>query len=87
VPPTAATARLALIGAYNLYPMHELIEHTLMVSGVACKLWMGNFDNYNQEIREEQSALYAFAPDVVVFFPSQDRFHPVNFLTPGKTSR
>jgi FkbH-like protein len=65
--------RLALLGGYSLYPFHELLEHLCEVEGVPCEIWQGDFDNYLSEIMDEASGLYAFAPQVVLFMPSEHR--------------
>src|SRR5881628_273018 len=52
VPPGAAPKkfRVALLGAYSLYPFHELLEHICEMSGTPVELWRGEFDNYLSEI-------------------------------------
>ena len=64
---------LAMLGGYSLYPLHELTEHLLSVSGIDCELWLGNYDNYNSEILEPESPLYSFNPDVVLLLPAESR--------------
>ena len=34
----SARFRLAIVGGYSLYPLHELIEHLLEVKGIPCDL-------------------------------------------------
>src|SRR5512133_2678598 len=33
--------RMALVGAYSLYPLSELVEHLLAVSGFECEIFLG----------------------------------------------
>ena len=69
----AKPVRLAILGGYSLYPLHELIEHLGEVQGTPVELWQGDFDNYISEIMDEGSELYAFAPQVVLLLPSENR--------------
>jgi FkbH-like protein len=65
--------RLAVLGGYSLYPLHELIEHLCEVENLPVELWKGDYDNYIAEIMDEGSALYSFAPEVVFLLPSEHR--------------
>src|SRR5215472_18624203 len=60
-----AKIRLAILGGYSLYPLHELIEHLCETENFPVELWKGDYDNYIAEIMDEDSALYEFAPEVV----------------------
>ena len=65
--------RLAILGGYSLYPLHELIEHICETEKLPVELWKGDFDNYIAEIMDEDSALYSFAPQIVFLLPSERR--------------
>ena len=65
--------RLAILGGYSLYPLHELIEHLCEVEGFPIEIWKGDYDNYISEIMDEDSALYAFAPQIVFLLPPERR--------------
>ena len=65
--------RLAILGGYSLYPLHELVEHFCEVQGAPVELWLGDYDNYISEIMEDGSELYLFAPDVVFLLPAERR--------------
>src|ERR1700685_3502411 len=43
---TAKKIRLAILGGYSLYPLHELIEHLCDVENFPVELWLGDYDNY-----------------------------------------
>ncbi len=58
--------RLAVIGGYSLYPLNELIEHLLSISGITPELFTGEFDNYVSEILDQASPLYAFQPQAII---------------------
>jgi FkbH-like protein len=65
--------RLAILGGYSPYPFHELLEHFCEVAGVPCEVWLGDYDNYISEIMDEASGLYAFAPEIALLIPSEQR--------------
>ena len=73
---TPAALRLAIVGGCSLFPLHDLLEHfmTATHSGAfQAKLFLGDYDNYTPEVLEEDSPLYAFAPEVVLLIPSFQR--------------
>lgn len=65
--------RLALLGGYSLYPLHELLRHLLETSGVCCELFLGDYDNFVSEIMETESPLYRFRPQAVFLLPGVQR--------------
>jgi FkbH-like protein len=68
------TRRIALVGAANLRPLVDFIEHFATVLGhVNCEIWTGDFDNYYSEILDAESELYEFKPDTVLVLPSERR--------------
>jgi len=71
--PSAPALRLAILGGYSLYPLHELIEHLCETEGQPLELWQGDYDNYIAEIMDDASALYTFAPQVVFLLPAERR--------------
>ncbi len=71
--PPPEKLRLAMLGGYSLYPLHELIAHLCEVENLPLELWQGDYDNYLSEIMEDGSALYAFAPHVVFLLPAERR--------------
>ena len=74
-PPVAAPIkiRLALVGGYSLYPLHELLEHFCEIQGTPIELWLGDYDNYISEVMDDDSELYAFKPQVVFMLPAERR--------------
>jgi len=65
--------RLAILGGYSLYPLHELIEHLCEVENTPVELWQGDYDNYISEIMDDESELYDFAPQIVFLLPAERR--------------
>ncbi len=86
VRPTASTKtlRLAILGGYSLYPLHELIEHLCEVENFPVELWQGDYDNYISEIMDDGSELYAFAPHVVFILPAERRCTYTGHLTDAR---
>jgi FkbH-like protein len=79
--------RLAILGGYSLYPLHELIEHICDIENVPVELWKGDFDNYISEIMDEASGLYAFSPQVVFLLPSERRCAYTGKLTDPRAAQ
>lgn len=71
--PAGEKLRLAILGGYSLYPLHELIEHLCEAENLPVELWQGDYDNYISEIMDQGSELYAFAPQVVFLLPAERR--------------
>ncbi|MBI3878953.1 MAG: HAD-IIIC family phosphatase [Verrucomicrobia bacterium] len=88
--PAAAGAplRLAILGGCSLYPLHELLTHLLAVAGVACELFLGDYDNYVAEISEAGGALYQFRSEVILLLPGAQRCkHPGALTDPPDAVR
>jgi len=68
--PSKEKLRVAILGGYSLYPLHELVEHLCEVENFPLELWQGDYDNYIAEIMDDDSELYAFAPQVVLLLPA-----------------
>ncbi|HEX4349806.1 MAG TPA: hypothetical protein VH251_05445, partial [Verrucomicrobiae bacterium] len=71
--PPKETLRLAMLGGYSLYPLHEFIEHICEIEKIPVELWQGDYDNYISEIMDDRSELYSFAPQVVFLLPAERR--------------
>ncbi|MBI5772284.1 MAG: HAD-IIIC family phosphatase [Verrucomicrobia bacterium] len=67
---TPEKLRLALVGGYSLYPLHELLEHFLETQGAPVELFVGDYDNFTSEITDGAGRLHAFRPQVLFFLPS-----------------
>ena len=79
--------KLALLGGCSLFPFHDLLEHLCESNGMPCEIWRGNFDNYAAEIMDENSALYAFGPEVAVLIPSEPRCRYPGHLTDDRETQ
>lgn len=62
----AATLRLALIGSSTLDDLLVYLDLNCRLAGLHPETFLGGFNQYTQEILDPGSALYEFAPDVVI---------------------
>jgi FkbH-like protein len=69
-PCVAKPVRIAFLGGYNLYPLHELTEHFLECNGFDCEKWIGKYDNYLHEMTEPDNGLLPFQPRVTLVLPA-----------------
>jgi FkbH-like protein len=65
--------KLALIGAYTLFPIQEIVAHLLELECYNVELFIGEYDNYHNEILDFNSELNKFCPEFLFFFPSAER--------------
>ena len=88
-PPGPATppVRLAILGGYSLYPLHDLLEHLCSSQGTPVEVWMGDYDNYASEIMDEAGELYSFAPQVVLLLPAEGRCKYSGPLTDARAAQ
>lgn len=85
--PKRPRKRLAIVGGYSLYPLHELVEHLCETERLDVELWKGDFDNYVAEIMEDESGLHAFRPHIVAILPSAHRCRYSGLLTDPRDSQ
>jgi FkbH-like protein len=71
--PAGKPIRIALLGGCSLHPLQEIFEELLTSAGFACTFFVGEYDNYNAEIRDQSSPLYKFSPNVTVILPAERR--------------
>ena len=81
---SAEPVRLAMLGGYSLYPLHELVDHLCEIQGTPVELWQGDYDNYVAEIMDEGSELYGFKPKVVLLLPAENRCKYSGLLTDAR---
>jgi FkbH-like protein len=61
-----APCRLAILRSFTIEPVVPLLRATAFTNGINLVVHAGEFNTYAQEILDEHSALYRFAPDVVI---------------------
>lgn len=82
--PHSDPLRLAMIGGYSLYPLHDLVRHFLETSEPApatIELFAGAYDNYVSEALDGASPLYEFHPSKVIVIPAARRCRYQGALT------
>ena len=60
------SCRVAILRSFTVEPVVPVVRAAAMVGGIDPVVWVGNFNAYAQEILDENSGLYAFAPDIVL---------------------
>jgi FkbH-like protein len=58
--------RLALLRSFTVEPLVPLLQAAAFAHGIALEVHVGAFNTYAQDILDPTSALYHFAPDVVL---------------------
>lgn len=61
-----ARYRLAILRSFTVEPAVPLLRAAAFASGIDLTVRLGDFNAYPQEILDEQSSLYRFAPDGVI---------------------
>lgn len=60
--------RIALLGSYTLNGIAETFSVKCADSNIGCTTYLSEYDQYNQNILDDNSALYKFAPDITFLF-------------------
>jgi len=63
---TQRTSRAAVIGSYNTAQLVPMLRLAGVRAGVHLELFEGAYDQFQQDLLDPQSALYAFEPDYVI---------------------
>src|SRR5579875_237945 len=58
--------KLAILRSYTVEPIVSLLQAEAFVSGFDLSVHVGDFNAYAQEILDDKSSMYAFAPDAVI---------------------
>lgn len=58
--------RLAILRSFTVEPVVPLLRATAFVNGIDLNVQVGQFNAYIQEILNQDSSLYSFAPDLVI---------------------
>jgi FkbH-like protein len=61
-----ARYRLAILRSFTVEPVVPLLRAAAFASGIDLTVQLGDFNAYPQEILDEESSLYRFAPDGVI---------------------
>jgi len=60
--------KIAILSSFTTNGMEEILTVKCCEQGIIPKLYLAPYNQYNQEILNPQSGLYAFEPDLVVVF-------------------
>ena len=74
--PAARSLRIALLGNATLDHLHSYLLVECERNGLRPHIYQAGFDQYNQEILDPSSGLYAFEPDVVICAVHASRLFP-----------
>lgn len=74
--PRERRIRIAIIGSSTLDHVRAYLEVETRQAGLSPEFYVGPFDQYAQEILDPASALYAFAPDVIIMAIHGRAFFP-----------
>lgn len=72
--------RIAFLGSFTLNGLAETMQVKCAEKKINCTTYVGNYNQYNQEILNPQSNLYKFSPEILFLFIDtrtllQDLFH------------
>jgi FkbH-like protein len=65
-PPASSRVRIAILGSSTLDHVQSYLEVACRQAGLAPSFYLGPFGQYAQDILNDSSPLYAFAPDVIL---------------------
>ena len=60
------SCRLAILRSFTVEPVIPLLRAAAFINGIDLTVQVGQFNTYVQEILNEKSSLYSFAPDIVI---------------------
>jgi FkbH-like protein len=81
-----ATIRIALLGNATLDHLQSYLKIECFRAGLRPEIYQAGFDQYNQEILDPSSGLYAFAPDVLICAVHPSRVFPTLHADPSVLS-
>ncbi len=74
--PDARPLRVAVLRSYTAEPLEPILKLRLLLDGLNPTFWFGGYNQHAQEILDPNSALYAFAPQVVLLLLRIDEILP-----------
>ncbi|OGH69507.1 MAG: hypothetical protein A3C90_00105 [Candidatus Magasanikbacteria bacterium RIFCSPHIGHO2_02_FULL_51_14] len=63
-----ANVRIAVLTSFTVKGIKEILSVQCWRAGMTPDIYLGEYNQYSQEIANEKSGLYAHAPDVVILF-------------------
>ena len=80
--PAAGRVRIAIIGSSTLEYVKSYLEVACRLAGLTPAFYLGPYGQYAQDILDPGSALYAFAPDVIIVAIHGQSFFPDLYESP-----
>lgn len=63
--------KVALVGGSTLYPLSDLIEHTVSTASGAVRVSSGEFNNFRSELLESSPEIDEFGPTIFIVVPDE----------------
>jgi len=60
--------KIAILSSFTMRGIKEILFTKLAMEGIHSEIYLGEYNQYNQEIIDNKSALYDFNPDVIILF-------------------
>ena len=74
--------RIALLSSFTINGLEETLRVLCFQNKVDCKTYVGNYNQYNQEILNKDSDLYKFNPDITILILDTRNFLGDLFFSP-----
>jgi FkbH-like protein len=72
----AAPLRVAILRSYTAEPLEPILRFRLLIDGYNPSSWFGGFNQYAQEILDDNGALTRFHPDVILLLVRLEELVP-----------
>jgi len=66
-PPAKRTAKAAVLGSYTTTQLVPMLQLAALRQGVLIETYESDYDQYQQDVLDPSSGLYAFGPDFILF--------------------
>ncbi len=77
--PAARTAKVAIAGSYTTTQLGTMLRFAAARIGIHVELYESSYGQYQQELIDPGSALYAFAPDILLLAVHEGDLHLAEF--------
>lgn len=67
--------KLAVLGSYSIQHFAGILDVFLQAEGTDTDIYEGEYDGINMDVLDENSALYQFAPDIVILVTHTNDIH------------
>ena len=74
--------KIAILSSFTAYGIKEVLFVKCNELGIDCDFYVGNYNQYSQEILDKNSGLYKFGPDLIILFIDVRSIFGDNYLLP-----